>query len=73
MHVRDEHGRWSTAGAAWIRIGREIDLPRPVALLAGLPGMRRFIEWAYALVAGNRHRLSRLLGDAACPTEPRTR
>jgi predicted DCC family thiol-disulfide oxidoreductase YuxK len=72
IHVRDQGGRWSVAGAAWIRIGQEITVLRPLALLAGVPLIRRFVEWAYARVAGNRRRLSRLLGDDVCPIEPRT-
>jgi hypothetical protein len=39
---------------------------RPVALLARLPFAHPFVEPVYALVARNRHRISRLLGDEAC-------
>ncbi|CAN5450975.1 hypothetical protein BH20CHL6_BH20CHL6_05860 [soil metagenome] len=66
MHVRDARGRWSVGGAAWIRISQEIALLRPIGLLARLPIIRRLVEPTYALVADNRHRLSRLLGDDAC-------
>lgn len=72
IHVRDQDGHWSVAGAAWIRIGLEITVLRPLALLAGLALIRRFVEWAYARVAGNRHGLSQLFGDDACPIEPTT-
>jgi predicted DCC family thiol-disulfide oxidoreductase YuxK len=72
MHVRDEYGRWSVGGSAWTRIGRGVTVLRPLALLAGLPVIRRFVEWTYALVARNRLLLSRLLGDDVCRTEPRT-
>jgi predicted DCC family thiol-disulfide oxidoreductase YuxK len=66
MHVRDPTGHWSVGGAAWLRIADEIPLLRPLAFLARLPGLRRLVEPAYALVARNRHRISRLLGDDAC-------
>ena len=66
MHVRDSTGRWSVGGAAWLRIADEIPLLRPLAFLARLPGLRRLVEPAYAVVARNRHRISRLLGDDAC-------
>jgi 3-demethoxyubiquinol 3-hydroxylase len=66
MHVRDRAGRWSVGGAAWVRIAHEFPLLRPLAFLARLPGLRSLVEPAYALVARNRHRISRLLGDDAC-------
>lgn len=72
IHVRDEHGRWSVGGAAWTRIGQEVTVLRPLAFLAALPVIRTFVEWTFALVARNRHRLSRLLGDDVCQVEPRT-
>jgi predicted DCC family thiol-disulfide oxidoreductase YuxK len=72
MHVRDRAGRWSVGGAAWVRIASEIPLLRPLAFLARLPGLRTLVEPAYALVAANRHRISRLLGDDACVI-PQTR
>ena len=67
MHVRDGRGRWTVAGAAWIRIAEEIPLLRPLAIVARLPLFGRFVEWTYGRVAGNRHRISQLLGDDACP------
>lgn len=70
LHVRDRHGHWSVAGAAWIRIAEELPLLRPVATVARIPVIRRFVEWTYDRVAGNRGRISRLLGDDACPIEP---
>jgi predicted DCC family thiol-disulfide oxidoreductase YuxK len=73
IHVRDEDGKWSVGGDAWTRIGQDVTVFRPLALLAGLPVIRRFVQWTYALVAGNRNRLSRLLGDDVCQIEPRTR
>lgn len=72
MHVRDRYGRWSCAGAAWIRIAEEIPLLRPLAIAARLPPVRSLVEWTYWRVAGNRHRISHLLGDDACRLEPRT-
>lgn len=71
IHVRDQEGGWTVASAAWIRIGQEVDILRPLAHLAGLPMMRRLVAWTYGLVAANRYQLSRLLGDDACQTEPR--
>lgn len=66
LHVRDAAGRWAIGGAALVRIGRAVPLLRPVALAAGLPGIRRLVEPAYRLVARNRHRISRRLGLNAC-------
>ncbi len=66
MHVRDAAGRWSTGGAAWVRISQEIALLRPLGFLGRLPIIRRLVEPTYALVADNRHRLSRLLGHDGC-------
>ena len=66
MHVRDGTGEWSVGAAAWVRIAREIALLRPLGAVARLPVLRRLVEPTYALVAGNRQRISRLLGDDAC-------
>ena len=73
IHVRDEYGRWSVADDACIRIGLEVPVLRPLAILAGLSVMRGIRELVYALVAGHRHQLSRLLGDDACQIERRPR
>jgi predicted DCC family thiol-disulfide oxidoreductase YuxK len=72
MHVRDPEGRWSVAGAAWIRIAAEVPLLRPLAVAARLAPVRLLAEWAYARVARNRHRISRVLGVDACAVRPRT-
>jgi predicted DCC family thiol-disulfide oxidoreductase YuxK len=72
MHVRDRHGRWTIAGAAWIKIAEEVPLLRPLVVGSRVPVIRRFVEWTYARVAGNRHRISRLLGDDACRVNART-
>ena len=66
LHVRDLEGRWSLGGAAWIRIAEEVPLLRPLAVLARVPAIQGLVEWTYARVAGNRHRISHLLGDDAC-------
>lgn len=71
MHVRDQDGRWSCAGAAWIKIASEIPLLRPLAFAARLSPVGSLVDWTYWRVAGNRHRLSHLLGDDACRIEPR--
>lgn len=68
MHVRDGAGRWWRGGAAWLRIADAVPALRPLALFARLPFVRPFVEPVYGLVARNRHRISRLLGDEACPT-----
>lgn len=71
MHVRDGEGHWSIGSEGWLRIADAVPALRPLALLARLPFVRTFVEPVYAAVARNRHRISRLLGDDACPT-PRT-
>ena len=71
MHVRDADGRWSHAGAAWIRIAREIRVLRPLAIAARLAPIRSLVEWTYWRVSDNRDRLSHVLGDAACDVKPR--
>ncbi|MEO8468320.1 MAG: DUF393 domain-containing protein [Chloroflexota bacterium] len=70
IYVRDRDGRWSSAGAAWIRIAAAIPLFRPLATAARLSLVRSLVEWTYWRVAGNRHHLSHLLGDGACRIEP---
>jgi predicted DCC family thiol-disulfide oxidoreductase YuxK len=72
IHVRDRHGDWTVGGAAWIRIAEEVPLLRPLGIVVGMPVFRGFVEWIYARVAGNRHRISRLLGDDACAVRART-
>lgn len=72
LHVRDEDGSWHVAGAAGIRIGQEITLLRPLALMARIPLIRRFVDRTYALVADNRQGISRVLGDDGCRTKRRT-
>ena len=71
MHVRDQAGRWSVGGAAWIRLAREVPLLRPLAIVAGLPIISRLVEPAYSLVATHRHWLSHVLGADACSIDHR--
>jgi predicted DCC family thiol-disulfide oxidoreductase YuxK len=66
MHVRDGAGRWWRGGAAWLQIADAVPGLRPLARLARLPFIHPFVEPIYGLVARNRHRISRLLGDEAC-------
>jgi predicted DCC family thiol-disulfide oxidoreductase YuxK len=66
MHVRDAAGGWSAGGAAWVRIADAVPALRPLAWFAGLPFIRPLVEPVYAVVANNRQRLSRLLGDDTC-------
>lgn len=71
LHVRDAEGRWYVGGSAWIRISGEVAVLRPLGVLARLPLVRRAVEPVYALIARNRHRISRLLGDDdTCRLEP---
>jgi predicted DCC family thiol-disulfide oxidoreductase YuxK len=71
IHVRDANGRWSSAGAAAIRIAGEVPLLRPLAVAARFAPVRVLVEWTYMRIAANRHRISRLLGDDACAVRPR--
>jgi predicted DCC family thiol-disulfide oxidoreductase YuxK len=66
MHARSASGRWFAGGAAWLEVARAVPLLRPLNLVARLPVMRSLVEPAYALIARNRHRISRLLGDGSC-------
>lgn len=66
LHVRDAAGAWSAGGAAWLRIAAAVPALRPLAWFAPLPFIRSLVEPVYAVIANNRHRLSRLLGDDAC-------
>jgi predicted DCC family thiol-disulfide oxidoreductase YuxK len=70
MHVRESTGRWSIGGAAWLRIADVVPALRPLAWFARLPFIRPLVEPVYAVIANQRHRLGRLLGDDACG--PRT-
>jgi predicted DCC family thiol-disulfide oxidoreductase YuxK len=66
MHVRDAAGRWWFGSEAWLRIAEVVPALRPAAVFARLPVIREFVEPVYRLVADNRRRISRLLGDRAC-------
>jgi predicted DCC family thiol-disulfide oxidoreductase YuxK len=66
MHVRDTSGRWVAGGAAWLQIAHVVPLMKPLAFLAELPILRSLVEPVYAVIARNRHRISRLLGDGDC-------
>ena len=72
MHVVDAEGRWVAGGEAMLRIAGLVPALRPLALIGRLPLLRSLVQPAYELVAANRHRLSRLLGDVACryPGDP---
>ncbi len=71
-HVRDSEGQWTFAGAALTRIAEQVPPLRPIAIVARIAVVSRFVESTYARVAGNRHRISRLLGDDACSVQKRT-
>jgi len=70
IHVRGAGEPWSVGGAAIVRISHEIGVLRPLGFVAGLPLLRRLVEPAYALVASNRHRISRLFGLDVCAVDP---
>lgn len=70
MHARDAEGDWFKGGRAWLRISDEVPLLRPLGLVARLPLIRDLVEPVYVVIAGNRHRISRLLGEGACRTRP---
>lgn len=73
MHARDTDGEWFIGGQAWLRISDDLPLLRPLGLVARLPLIRDLVEPVYAVIAGNRHRISRLLGDDACRVQPARR
>lgn len=73
MHARDGSGRWFIGGQAWLRIADELPLLRPIGWIGRLPLIRHLVEPVYAVVARNRHNLSRLLGDDACSIAPARR
>lgn len=73
MHSRDAAGRWFIGGQAWIGIADQVPLLRPLSFVARLPLIRDLVEPVYAIVARNRHNLSRLLGDEACAIQPAPR
>lgn len=66
IHAVDRNGRWSAGGAASLAIADLVPVLKPIAWLGRLPLVRELVEPAYALVAANRHLLSRLLGLDAC-------
>ena len=70
IHVRDQHGQWSVGGAAMIRVASVLPMLRPLAFVGSLPIIRAVVEPTYRLIAANRHRISRLVGDDACRIEP---
>jgi predicted DCC family thiol-disulfide oxidoreductase YuxK len=73
MHVRDAAGQWSIGGEGWLQVADAVPALRPLAILARLRFVRPFVEPVYGLVARNRHRISRLLGDDACAAPRGTR
>jgi predicted DCC family thiol-disulfide oxidoreductase YuxK len=71
MHARDSAGRWFMGGAAWLRIAHVVPLMKPLAFVAELPLIRSLVEPTYAVIARNRHRISRLMGDGDCSLRSR--
>lgn len=70
MHCRDRSGRWFTGSEAWLRMAEVVPALRPLGRVGRLPVARHVVEWGYRLIAANRHRLSRLVGDDGCAIEP---
>ncbi len=66
MHARDASGHWYTGGAAWLQIAHLVPLMKPLAIVAELPIIRSLVEPTYGVIARNRHRISRLMGDGDC-------
>jgi predicted DCC family thiol-disulfide oxidoreductase YuxK len=73
IHVVDARGRWTSGGAAWLRIMDLVPALRPMALLARLPGIGSLVEPLYDIIAAHRHQLGRLLGATACRYTPPAR
>jgi predicted DCC family thiol-disulfide oxidoreductase YuxK len=69
MHALTADGAWVRGAEAWIRIASIVPLLRPLAFVARLPLVRPLADSIYALVAANRHRVSRLLGTS-CRVPP---
>lgn len=65
LHIRDRSGRWFSGGEAWLRIADVVPALRPLGLVGRLPLARPVVDIAYRLIAANRHRISRLMGDDA--------
>jgi predicted DCC family thiol-disulfide oxidoreductase YuxK len=73
LQVRDIDGGWLCAGAAAVRIAEAIPVLKPAALAARQPLLRDLVEPAYALVARNRHRISRWIGARSCAIDAASR
>jgi predicted DCC family thiol-disulfide oxidoreductase YuxK len=73
IHVRDEHGRWSSAGAASLEILDRLPRLRILGGLARLPLVSALIEPVYRLVARHRQALGRALSEPACESTRLTR
>jgi predicted DCC family thiol-disulfide oxidoreductase YuxK len=58
-------GRWFSGGEAWLHIADVVPALRPLGLIGRLPLARPVVDVAYRLIADNRHRISRLMGDDA--------
>ena len=59
------------AARAWLAIAGVVPALLPLGLVARLPVVRSLVEPTYGLIARNRHRISRLLGDGECALGPR--
>jgi predicted DCC family thiol-disulfide oxidoreductase YuxK len=67
-HTVDADGRVRSGGSAVSTVLRLVPFGRPLARLADLaPGLT---DRAYAIVARNRDRLGRIVGERACRVDP---
>jgi predicted DCC family thiol-disulfide oxidoreductase YuxK len=66
LHVRDDSGRWSEGGAAWVEISRRVPLLRPLSFYAKLPLAMPVLDVLFQTIADNRHTISRVLGLRVC-------
>ena len=70
LHAVDSEGQWRAGADACVEIAARLPVLRPLAWLAAIPRSRPLIDAGYRLVAGNRHRLSAMLGLKACAAGP---
>ena len=67
-HLVDENGRIFTAGAAILELARRLPGGGPISSVTR--AFPRSTDRFYRLVASNRHRLGRALGEQACAVDP---
>jgi predicted DCC family thiol-disulfide oxidoreductase YuxK len=70
-HLVDEKGVVRSAGAVVAPLSRLLPGAKPAAILADL--FPRGADLVYRVVAANRERLGRMLGEQACAVDPAAR